>query len=318
MRKFLALLLLIASFSSAQHIEDDGLTIGKLGLNKVGTVLQGTTAIDSLAWIVGEGGTLSLRIADTYPVLYSLKQLYTTASDTCGLFRKSSNNDSLWVGFANGILDTATLRAWKGTDTVYVRKWFDQSGNGNHAVQLTSANQPIYNDSLAIKFDAGNDYLDAGNNSNLNIGTGDFTAIVTLNPNTTGSHKCLFKKQSSYTECYTFALGDYSATNYRLVAYLENNEFKSTAYIVPINSISNITFVVRAGATTYVDYYVDGVFKETKSRLDVGDITSSEPMQIGNNADGGWVYFGGSMENFIFVKYQLTATQISLINTYLQ
>lgn len=56
--------------------------------------------------------------------------------------RRSSDNATTSIGLSNGELDTATLASWGGSDSVYVSKWYDQSGNGHHLLQATNANQP--------------------------------------------------------------------------------------------------------------------------------------------------------------------------------
>lgn len=43
---------------------------------------------------------------------------------------------------ASGYFDATTASAFCASTTCYVSKWYDQTGNGNHAVQATTANQP--------------------------------------------------------------------------------------------------------------------------------------------------------------------------------
>lgn len=69
--------------------------------------------------------------------------------------RRSSDNAECDVGFLNDwvSLDSpiknlsagsgATLKLWAGSDSCYVVKWFDQSGNTNNATQSTAGNQPM-------------------------------------------------------------------------------------------------------------------------------------------------------------------------------
>ncbi|MCH9717701.1 MAG: PKD domain-containing protein [Gammaproteobacteria bacterium] len=69
---------------------------------------------------------------------------------------------------SNNELDTTALAAYAGSDTVYVEKWYDQTGNGHHAEQTDTTKQPIIvtngviediNNKVAIKFDGANDYM---------------------------------------------------------------------------------------------------------------------------------------------------------------
>jgi hypothetical protein len=84
-------------------------------------------------------------LLDEYPstaAAYSLRKLRTAYTGDCMVVRRSSNNDTLIIGFSGGYLDTVSLKNFcSGTDC-FVRRWFDQSGEGRDATQTTSANQP--------------------------------------------------------------------------------------------------------------------------------------------------------------------------------
>ena len=62
------------------------------------------------------------------------------------LFKVMRAGDSavLDIGYDNyNILNAAALLNFIGTDTGYIAKWYDQSGNANDAVQDTAANMPV-------------------------------------------------------------------------------------------------------------------------------------------------------------------------------
>ncbi|OIN86886.1 MAG: hypothetical protein AUJ12_04565 [Alphaproteobacteria bacterium CG1_02_46_17] len=47
------------------------------------------------------------------------------------------------IGYlASGDLDTATLTSFCSATSCFIKTWYDQSGNGNHATQTTAGNQP--------------------------------------------------------------------------------------------------------------------------------------------------------------------------------
>ena len=76
-------------------------------------------------------------------VAFSVRQLSSAYTGKCMLVRRSSDNDSMQIGFTPaGDLDTATLLTFVGSNSGYVRTWYDQSGNGLNAVQYTNADQP--------------------------------------------------------------------------------------------------------------------------------------------------------------------------------
>ena len=54
-----------------------------------------------------------------------------------------SGSVSASIGFDSfGNLDTASLESFAGSGDAFVKTWYDQSGNNNHASQSTAANQP--------------------------------------------------------------------------------------------------------------------------------------------------------------------------------
>jgi hypothetical protein len=107
--------------------------------------------------------------------------------------RESAGNTLADIGFdSNGDLDTTALLNHTGPASGYVHTWYDQSGNGNNAVQGTNANQPqivssgsVLVDSNGvpwIDFDGSNDgfaldtsSLDIGSLSSFAIGKMDTT-----------------------------------------------------------------------------------------------------------------------------------------------
>lgn len=273
------------------------------------------TVIEIIAQEIASGSFLAEKVADCYPALFSMKKCHIGANK-CLRLRRSSDDAESDFGFVSNEVDNAGIISWLVGADGYCKTWYDQSGNNNDAVQNDSSKQPQYDTSeKQLSFDGVNHYMDCGNNSNLNIGVGDFTAIVTLNPISTT--RCIFKKQSVYSEGYIFAYHNLSGSGVMMQVYLNGNEYMTDSYYLPLNTMSNIAYIVRAGSTTYLDFYVDGVFKETKSTSDVGDINSSKPMQIGNAAQGGWGHFDGSMKNLIPVKYELTVGQIQNINDFI-
>jgi hypothetical protein len=90
-------------------------------------------------------GALPLPILDQLGITaagaYSLRRVRLAASLACRV-RRTSDNAELNIGFtASGDLDTAALLAFVGSGNGFVVTWYDQSGNGRHAVQ-TDPTQP--------------------------------------------------------------------------------------------------------------------------------------------------------------------------------
>ena len=72
---------------------------------------------------------------------YSLDKL-RNGEDKAIIVRRSSDDTELDIGFVAGSLDTASLLAFCGAGSGFVARWYDQSGNGNHATQAVLADQP--------------------------------------------------------------------------------------------------------------------------------------------------------------------------------
>ena len=80
--------------------------------------------------------------------------------------RKSTGGDTTTeqdIGFNGAALDTGSLAAFAGSETVVVTKFYDQSGSGRDLVQATGASQPrIVNAGVYdgfVRFDGSNDWL---------------------------------------------------------------------------------------------------------------------------------------------------------------
>ena len=92
----------------------------------------------------------------------SLRKLISTAT-TAIRVRRSSDDAEQDIGFTGDALDTASLATFVGSDSAHVTTVYDQSGNGEDAVQATAANQPrivnagTYDGKLV--FDGTNDFM---------------------------------------------------------------------------------------------------------------------------------------------------------------
>jgi hypothetical protein len=108
---------------------------------------------------VPEGGTS----IGTPAAAYSLRNLSTTYTGNVVDVRRSS--DDAVESFTAAEVSDGTLEAWVGAgNDGRVSKWYDQSGNDNHAVQTTPAKQPtiVEDGSLVtggIDFDGVDDVL---------------------------------------------------------------------------------------------------------------------------------------------------------------
>jgi len=102
--------------------------------------------------------------------------------------RRSSDNTEQDIGYdGSNVLDESALTSFVGANNGFVTKWYDQSGNANHAIQSTAANQPqivtsgvintqagLSTGKPCLSFDGSNDFFDL---TSL-VTTANYTAFV--------------------------------------------------------------------------------------------------------------------------------------------
>lgn len=89
--------------------------------------------------------TSAALLLDTYTgaaAAYSLRKLRTAYTGYCIEVRRSSDNTTQNIGFANNVLDESALTTFCGAGDGFVKTWYDQSGNGNNLSQSTLGFQP--------------------------------------------------------------------------------------------------------------------------------------------------------------------------------
>jgi hypothetical protein len=116
----------------------------------------------------GFKGVLDLIFAIA-SVAYGLRRLSRFWTGAAIRVMRTSDNSELDIGFIGEDLDVVTLLAFVGSDNGEIVIWYDQSGNGRHAVSITGSRPRIVsngaietqNGKPAIRFDGVNDYLAA-------------------------------------------------------------------------------------------------------------------------------------------------------------
>jgi len=83
-------------------------------------------------------------LLDNYPayMAYSTRKLNSLYEGDCLIVRRSSDSATQSIGFVDNSIDQSALTSFVGGGSGYVTQWFDQTGNGRHAVQSTTGYQP--------------------------------------------------------------------------------------------------------------------------------------------------------------------------------
>jgi len=115
------------------------------------TIRAGTPVLSSTANMENLFTSLSAGAQSSVRGIYSCRRINTNyTGPTFNIRRGSDNVTQDFYANGNGDLGTTlgatgqSLPEWLGMALPYVATWYDQSGQGRHATQSTTANQPIY------------------------------------------------------------------------------------------------------------------------------------------------------------------------------
>jgi hypothetical protein len=107
-----------------------------------------------MSWVI-TGRTVNSPLLDAYSgaaAAYSLRQLQSGSYPVIRVRRSSDNTES---DFTAAQVTDGTLTTFCGAGNGFVRTWYDQSGNGNHAETTVTTRQPLIVSSGAVVTDAG-------------------------------------------------------------------------------------------------------------------------------------------------------------------
>lgn len=141
------------------------------GINK----LSAAEAAAIAGRIPGFTGLLDESYGSGAAAAYSVRKL-TNRVSVAMTIRRDSDSTETDIGFdSNGNLNEGAITAFCTGTTCRVASWKDQSGNDNHAVQTTAANQPIIYTGGAIVKENGRVSVDFDGTDDF-VATSDFTA----------------------------------------------------------------------------------------------------------------------------------------------
>ncbi len=116
---------------------------------------------------------------------FGLRKLSTAYTGYAVQVVRSSDNATQDIGFTvSGDLDTASLKAFVGSNNATVSIWYDQSGNGRSLSQANISHQPVLVSSGVINRDNGHPTI----RFTGQIGTGNYQALFLATAMTTVGH----------------------------------------------------------------------------------------------------------------------------------
>jgi hypothetical protein len=203
---------------------------------------------------------------------YSVRRVVSSYSGPA--MEVQSGSVSASIGFDSlGNLDTASLEAFAGSGDAFVKTWYDQSGNNNHAITLSTGAQPrvVHTGSMELLNGQPSLYYDNSDSFRLTttIEPGQQLAII-------GVSKVLTNPASGYTSRLVekqslFALFD---------AQTSNNYYPQ--------------FFIKSGGTTYAVDYPDN--RENKTSLLYGWATGTSVNIAVNSQTGSALSYSGNID----------------------
>jgi hypothetical protein len=196
----------------------------------------------------GFKGVLDLIFAIA-SVAYGLRRLSRFWTGAAIRVMRTSDNSELDIGFIGEDLDVVTLLAFVGLANGEIVIWYDQSGNGRHAVQTKPGSQPrIVNAGViethqgkpTLYFDGADDYfihtLSLSGESivmavvnSLGLRPGEVAGtVVTATPSNTRVDTIMASVRPYFTDWGSFASGSLSSgitigNDYSLLEVISNN-----------------------------------------------------------------------------------------------
>lgn len=228
----------------------------------------------------------------------------------------NSSNNGLWLK-----ADAISIGNGAAVST-----WLDASGNGNHANQITTSANPLYQSTSAlnnmpvVRFDGLDDEMAVADADILDNSSG-ITFYVVLRPNNLdGSARGILGKRVSYTVSsnYAYTYFFYGSNRLNLDVETQNNRFDAgTTFSNATNYILGWDFDgTKAGATRSRIRNGSEIIRtatETSSSIQ----NSNQPMAIGALNVGYGTYLGADYAEIIQYNYYHNEIENILVNNYL-
>ena len=159
-------------------------------------------------------------------------------------------------------------------------------------------------------FDGGNDYIDCGNDSSLNI-SGDLTISAWVKINNYDSYNAVISKIDSSTRNYEILIRPSVPTG-GISFYVANSTFITSTGTVPLNTWTHIVVSVESGVTNGAKIYINGSQDSTTGTLTINSNTVN--LNIGRRTTNAF-YIDGKMSNAQIFNSALPATGSNSVET---
>lgn len=236
---------------------------------------------------------------------FALVKLRTAYAGSCLRVRRSSDSTEQDIGFdSDNVFDWAAAASFIGGGSGFVRTWYDQSLNANHAGQATTTKQPeldLVNQRL--NFDGTDDYLATGSNAGI---SGNFNATVFIHgiSATNGRYSAWL---GAGTTLQTWGLQRLNGTSWQHIHTGSNN------YAAAVSDLAIESFITSRKSAGAIDatssIYQNGVLQTVTGTPSTGTPNMVDgPIYIGALNTGAQT-LSGSLKSVIVVGSALGNTE---------
>lgn len=160
----------------------------------------------------------------------------------------------------------------------------------------------------AMSFNGTDSYIDAGNDSTLNI-SGDLTISAWVKIDNYSSFQGVVSKIDSSTRNYEILIRPSTPTG-GVSFYVSNTTFITSTTVIPLNTWTHIVVAVESGVTNGAKIYINGIQDATTGTLTINPNTAN--LNIGRRATGSF-YINGNIDEVAIFNIALSANKIQQI-----
>jgi hypothetical protein len=273
---------------------------------------------------VGDYFTQNTPLLDTYTgaaAAYSLRLLDSTYTGFAIKVQDNVGGATQDIGFnVFGELDTVSLAAYAGSNDVFVETWYDQSGNGNNATQISSTARPkIYdattgvvteNGKPAVEFDGSNDFMKSGDYI-VELSQNSASVFSVSQTSTLSQNNYILSEGDSLSPYSSqFILGGGGNLNGNIILWVNSTELGTMQ--------TGQRLIGFDYNQTNFQAYMDGAASGSAATATVNTETSLYSY-IGTRADGTISFFTGKIQELITYKSDESANRTGIesnINTF--
>jgi hypothetical protein len=263
---------------------------------------------------------------------YGFRLLFKEYTGAHAKIKRSSDNAELDVTFEmNGDIKTPTnFTTWKGSDTLYVTKWYDQSGRGLDVVPINSSTPPVFDNAQSgghfagkwgATFDGSNDQelkIDNYTNS-FGTGTQKYTIFCSTYWDGGTSNDTLFAiGRPDSARNVAFHVNNGGGYNH----YHYGNDVTGTGPSDQTSLTLGLRYAGGASNSTNMKQWFDTTLQSGSGSAGSSlNLESGQPLRIGGySVRGSAHYYEGRIFNFIALRTDRNDSEVtditSKLNTY--